>query len=104
MTDMIETVARAIATADEQNGGPPYEMRATNKHSREMLFDEAKAAIEAHEKALEAQGMVVVPREPTEAMAKAMLWAGITHGEDKTEWRCFEDAWQAGIDAAMEGK
>ncbi|ESZ32727.1 hypothetical protein X732_28040 [Mesorhizobium sp. L2C066B000] len=41
-------VARAIAQADEQNGGPPYEHRITmGKHAKEQLFDEAAAAIEA---------------------------------------------------------
>lgn len=46
--NMIEKVARAIATADEQNGGPPYEMLMTmGKHVREGLYDRAKAAIEA---------------------------------------------------------
>ncbi len=48
MSEMIERVARAIAAADEQNGGPPYEYRITlSKHSKEQLFDEARAAIEA---------------------------------------------------------
>jgi hypothetical protein len=45
--NMIEKVARAIATADEQNGGPPYEVVVQNKHSRNYLYDQAKAAIEA---------------------------------------------------------
>lgn len=57
--NMIEKVARAIATADEQNGGPPYDMLMTmGKHVREGLYDRAKAAIEAMQ-------------EPTEAMTKA---------------------------------
>lgn len=45
--NMIEKVARAIATADERNGAPPYELVVQNKHSREFLYDQAKAAIEA---------------------------------------------------------
>ncbi|WP_031193955.1 hypothetical protein [Mesorhizobium sp. L2C066B000] len=45
---LLEMVARAIAQADEQNGGPPYEHRITmGKHAKEQLFDEAAAAIEA---------------------------------------------------------
>lgn len=45
---MVERVARAIAQADEQNGGPPYEYRiGMGKHVREHLFDEARAALEA---------------------------------------------------------
>jgi len=46
---MVERVARAIAQADEQNGGPPYDLRIQNKHSKEALFDEARAAIAAME-------------------------------------------------------
>ena len=44
--DTIERVARAIAQADEQNGGPPYEWRITQgKHAKEFLFDEAKGGV-----------------------------------------------------------
>ena len=49
---IAEIVARAIATADEQNGGPPYEYRlGMGKHTRAHLFDEAEAVIEALKKA-----------------------------------------------------
>lgn len=48
---MIEIVARAIAQADEQNGGPPYDHRiGMGKHAREHLFDQARAAITAYER------------------------------------------------------
>lgn len=48
MSDLVERVARAIAQADEQNGGPPYEYRITlGKHAKEQLFDQARAAIAA---------------------------------------------------------
>lgn len=47
MNEMIERVARGIATADERNGGPPYEAVILNKHSREALFDRATEAIAA---------------------------------------------------------
>lgn len=48
MSDMVERVARAIAAADEQNGGLPYEARiAIGEHAKEHLFDQARAAIEA---------------------------------------------------------
>jgi hypothetical protein len=64
MTDMIELMARAIEKADDdhfdatENPLVPYEVLA-------------RAAIEAHKKALENAGFVIVPREPTEAMMKA---------------------------------
>ena len=49
---VTERVARAIARADERNGGPPYEHRiALGKHAKEQLFDQARAAIEEHERA-----------------------------------------------------
>ncbi len=61
---MVEIVAKAIAQADEQNGGPPYEYRITlSKHAKEQLFDQARAAIAAM-------------RIPTEAMADAGWNAG----------------------------
>ena len=45
---LLEVVARAIAQADERNGGAPYEHRISmGKHAKEQLFDEAAAAIEA---------------------------------------------------------
>lgn len=45
--ELVEKVARSIAQADEQNGGPPYDFRIQNKHSKEQLFDESRAAIQA---------------------------------------------------------
>ena len=80
-TEMMEKVARAIAQADERNGGPPYEMRVKNKHSREMLFDEAQAAIEAL-------------RKPTDAMLQAFYAVPPPEG----------GVWDAVIDAALERK
>lgn len=45
---LVERVMRAIAQADERNGGPPYEYRITlSKHAKEHLRDQAIAAIEA---------------------------------------------------------
>jgi len=51
--NMIEKVARAIQTADEQNGGWPYERVVQEKHARNDLFDRARAAIEAMRDELE---------------------------------------------------
>lgn len=45
MGELEERVARAIATAAEQNGGPPYDALVREKHAKECLFDEARAAI-----------------------------------------------------------
>ncbi len=47
MGEMIERVARAIVQAEEQNGGPPWDMHAGSKHVMEMRMDRARAAIEA---------------------------------------------------------
>jgi hypothetical protein len=83
---MIERVARAIAHADEQNGGPPYEYRlAQGKHAKAQLYDEARAAIQAM-------------REPTEAMVES--------GSDgrqpgNSRWGNTMKTWKAMIDEAL---
>lgn len=82
--NMIEKVARAIATADEQNGGPPYEMLMTmGKHVRNDLYDRAKAAIEAM-------------REPTDLMVLPEGYRSGSHSASQI-WRCM-------IDSALDGK
>jgi hypothetical protein len=44
---MIERVARAIVTADEQNGGPPWDyLMRQGKHVVGPVYDRARAAIE----------------------------------------------------------
>ena len=44
--DAVKMIARAIARADERNGGAPYEHRITiSKHSVEMLMDEAREVL-----------------------------------------------------------
>ena len=83
MTDMISVVAQAIYDAD---GGDSEEL--------------AKAAIEAHEKALEAQGLVIVPREPNEAMIEAGYGRPVFDDEVKANMVAI---WQAML-AALEGK
>ena len=93
-TEMMKKVARGIAQADERNGSPPYEMRVKNKHSREMLFDEAQAAIEAL-------------REPTLAMitAAGYLYTPAHWKEEDvfiTVWMKSHD-WPRMIDAALGG-
>lgn len=44
---LVEAVARAIATANKQNGSPPFEQQVENKHSRSWLYDQARAAVDA---------------------------------------------------------
>ena len=87
MMNMIERVARAIAQADEQNGGPPYEYRISQgKHAKAQLFDQARAAIEAM-------------MEPTDAMKadgrKVML-------DDYEDVPAVRSIYQAMITAALE--
>lgn len=53
----------------------------------------ARAAIEAHEAALEAAGLVIVPREPTDEM----IWA--YYGSPKDSGK---QMWEAMLNAALE--
>jgi len=93
MTDMLSVVARAICLA----GDVPADVREGCKVLCSMCLSEAKAAIKAHEKALEAQGLVIVPREPTDKMKMAPRARGQIGPVGATE------VWQAMI-AALEGK
>lgn len=61
-----EHVARAIQTADEQNGGAPYELVIQNKHSKEALFDRARAAIAAMREREEAAEHPLLQEYPLE--------------------------------------
>lgn len=45
--DLREKVARAICTAREQNGGPPWDWLVRYKHALAALMDDADAAIAA---------------------------------------------------------
>ena len=106
MTDMRGEVARAICRV---NGGEDcrncdgeiQRFKGVDgrgrKHQRRRpcpYREDAKAAIEAHEKALEAEGLVIVPREPTEAMVHAGRYPMTS---------TVTERWQAMI-AALEGK
>ena len=45
---LVETVARAIATVNEQDGGPPWDHPdVQNKHVQRHLRDQAHAALDA---------------------------------------------------------
>ena len=72
MTDMLSVVARAIGQTKSIEGEAMLSGQFDKKAELELFLQEcAKAAIAAHEKALEAQGLVIVPREPTEDMIEA---------------------------------
>ena len=91
MTDMSEAVAVAIAWAVGENPTDPL-----------MPEIAAKAAIQAHEAALKAEGLVIVPREPTDEMGKASaLIYSCKCGRRITQWGT--NAWQAML-AALEVK
>lgn len=64
--DTREAVIAAIYA--KFDGRPLYALAQMNSH---LAGEIADIAIAAHLKALAAEGMVVVPREPTEAMLKA---------------------------------
>jgi len=88
---MISKVARAIAKADN------------NSDIWSDYMHEAKAAIEAHEQALEEQGLVIVPREPGAKMIDAGVGrlVGWDYNFDSEE-HAVENIWQAML-AALEG-
>ena len=75
MMTMMERVAKAIATADEQNGGLPWQ--AMDKHARRAFLDRAEAALKEL-------------REPTDAMidagaeARERLFQGMHPDERRT--------------------
>ena len=89
MTDTREHVARAIwQTGFEESWD------TVDGHTQELTRDQAQAAIEAHEKALEAEGLVIVPREPSEDM--------IAGAREALPGAWPENIWQAML-AALEG-
>ena len=84
----IEKVARAIARADEQNGGWPYEKLIEDKHNREALFDRARAAVEAL-------------RDPSADMLQALWEAMFEDKFDGTALPMLGAGFEAAIDAAL---
>jgi len=75
MADVIEKVARAMAEALYEAGSvvtavvPNAGWGLLNEQEHDVLRLQAKAALAA----LEAEGLVIVPREPTEAMLRAFV-------------------------------
>ena len=89
MTSMVEKVARAIATADEQDGGPSYDHLMTmGKHVRENLYNRARAAIKAM-------------REPTHETMRAMYEAMFDDNYDGSQAPMVGAGFDAAIDAAL---
>jgi len=69
--DTREAVARAMLAEMERKGDFEGWVDKLSAFPERMLDDLATAAIVAHLKALADAGMVVVPKEPTEAMVAA---------------------------------
>lgn len=81
MNEMIERVARAICTAREQNGGPPWEYweyQPGGKHVLNAFRDDARAAIAAM-------------REPTTKMVEDAYYSALAE-DAKGVWRDMIDA------------
>lgn len=93
MTSTVEKVARAIC--EEEQGHTDF----WNVH-KDMYLKMAQAALTA----LEEEGMVVVPREPTVAMLEAATDADLTEWSDETPIdfpaKCHAKIWQAMAKAA----
>ena len=83
MTDMLSVVARAMYAAQDESWrvNHPWDMRGIAK----TYTDLAKAAIEAHERALEEQGLVIVPQEPSDEMLRAWVVAKMKKDVDPDE-------------------
>ena len=108
--DLVEAVARAVeveldrdfsawlerwcSPAGAYEDAPPPPSRY--KTSPEKI---AKAALKAHEEWLAEQGLVVVPKEPTECMVAGAVWALDGRGEDQAAadgiraWRHMVKTW-----------
>ena len=101
MTDKLEEVARAICdhsvVSVDACYGPKCPCWAGAK-------TKAKAAIEAHEKALEAQGLVIVPREPTDKMVFAASHLKGLRAANRLIKPTSHEVWKAMTDAALEGE
>ena len=96
MTDMIKKVAQALRKKCAE-----IDQRPGVHHADAMWFaDEyAKAAIAAYEAALEAQGLVIVPREPTNKMIEELYGRFVS----ATAHKHRIDGYKA-MPAALEGK
>lgn len=92
MSQMVESVARQMYERDFWGERAP-KWEAMTAIMRQPFMLRATEAIESHTAALAEAGMVIVPREPTEAMVKA----GMPY-QSEAALRC---AWRAMLDAAL---
>ncbi len=95
MSELVDRVARALCEADNY---PPDDCHADGTPQWHGWKPEARAAIAAHEAALKDAGLVIVPREPTEAMQEAA-----EHTYVYLEDSDFVEMWRAAIDEALRG-
>lgn len=94
--DTVEKVARALFNANpNRNKALRWEHAAC---PRKRYLAQARAAISAHESALKENGLVIVPREPTEEML-AVHWEFFAinmpwNSKDNrlSHWRAMVDA------------
>lgn len=111
--EMVERVGKAIVETLETCGDADIQAGVGtifglgSAPGREAFIEMlARAAIEAHEAALAAAGLVIVPREPTEAMIAAGTWADIPggrHGESTFRESSIDEADAPVIYRAMIG-
>jgi hypothetical protein len=90
----LEEIARAICTARERNGGPPWEYwlhEPGGKHVINAFMDDARAAVEAM-------------RVPTAAQCKAADALEDQDWRDKGEREDGAAHWAAMIDAILNEK
>lgn len=88
MSDPVEVVARALCVFDESDPDAVHEWGWPREAlpTWTIYTHEARAAV----RALEEAGMVIVPREATEAMVKAAHRDTI--GDPRPVWRAMLDA------------
>ena len=68
MTDMISVVSRALARERGLDFDRCPKESDEMTSGQDLFLSQAEAAIQAHEAALEAKGLVIVPRVPSKAM------------------------------------
>jgi hypothetical protein len=93
MTPVRETIARAISPYYWAAAGTARDTRAKKVHRDRSLF-----AADRVLRALDEAGMVVVPREPSEAMIEAHFEA---HAQAAAFFADVPDVWRAMISAAV---
>lgn len=101
MDELVEKIARAICRAHcgpRMQRDEPDRVECQVANGWDLWADEARACLSA----IEAEGMVIVPREPTEEMLAAGVESADTHDPNDECVRPREAAaiWSAMLDAA----